>query len=181
MRNNLFSQYQELSLFDFANKLTTNYYEVLYEISVHVKSSCHDLSVKRLPQESMLYIALCTRLANEIEQYIQHRKEILTPYLRELTEKDNTGHNCRNCSGRCDVQHTAKLIDYTVSIEEMKKTLYHIHTVILKEDRVMDDELKALHHLVGRLENILEEVLLLEEKKLLPKIRQIQTKIHATG
>ena len=168
-------------LSELANELHGNYYEALSAINNNIYERCESLKIKRLSQDSMLFVSLCYHLADDVQDYLTYRQNTLYSYLLELANKERTEHNCHNCSGRCDIEHTAQLLHFTASLEEIKKTLYVIKTTILKEDRSTDVELKTLHNLVAKLEDNLNELLQIEEQYLLPEIRRAQNKIHATN
>ncbi len=178
MNESLFLQYENISLVEVTTLLQQNYYKMLDVFCDHITTYCNQLKTKRLTDSCYSYITLCNKLVADVRKYIEDRNKIYVPYLRELAEKDTTGHNCGNCSGRCELSHNIRLVDLKVSLQEMKQLLYHIRTAALHEDKIDDAVLKSLHTKMRLLDNMIDEMVQIEEEHLLPGIMKAQKNIH---
>lgn len=119
-------------------------------------------------------------LLDEIENFLQERRTVQLPYVAELAQKNEEGHNCLHCSGRCDVQHTARMLELIGSNKKMQSTLDFMSSELTANYE--GDELKgSLRWLNNELElagNLLREILDTEAEVLVPLISSAQKNIN---
>lgn len=158
--------------------LSTEYFEPLSAFCDRLDRFVGQFENKALFIESINY---STYLTGEVRRFLVQRIEVFLPYLHELTEKSATGHDCANCSGKCDMQHTLKLMEFTDSLRKMQ----NISSDITREFMALnsckegsDDALAWLINEVQLMGNLLDE-LLEKEDTLIPNIQYAQKNINA--
>ncbi len=110
-----------------------------------------------------------------VRKYVNHRVNIWLPYIQELAEKQDGGHNCATCSGKCNVQHTAALLDFNISLLSVKDTLYMLKSVLS-----LASKYASIHSLIA-LADVVGQALHLEEEVLQPMVKTAQTHINAVN
>ncbi|MDR3679963.1 MAG: hypothetical protein P4L41_08350 [Flavipsychrobacter sp.] len=180
MTGRFFLLYRDMPIAELTDRLNDDYYNPIEVLARHVHLYCDHLRTL-LPAASLPYIMLCDEFTVACRKYINYRREVFMPYLSELTEKDLSGHDCQNCSGSCDVQHNMKLVEFTVSIKDIDKTLEKTLKMQLHKDAEHVKEFKLLHYKIVFLESIMEEIMCVEEEVLIPKIKEAQKNIHAVS
>ena len=181
MALSIFLQYQNKTLAELAGKLRTDYYDLVGILVGHVDDHCNYLASKQISKDSAVYRALCGELITDIKKCLAYRVDELIPYLNELAKKEETGHNCSSCTGRCDMQHSARLLEYMASLEETKATFHKIRAVVSEEYATGDSELNILRNEMVNLDNALNELFLIEELSLLPKMKAAQKNINVVS
>jgi NTP pyrophosphatase (non-canonical NTP hydrolase) len=79
------------------------------------------------------------------------------------------------------MHHTARLLDFTLSLDEVRRALQKNNELFNMEYDDTYAELKQLHMDVYLLSNILDRLFEIEETTLLPKIKEAQKKINVTS
>ncbi len=178
MAKTLFSQYHKDAPGVLAVRLQKNYYNLI---------DCLCDCVDRLTQnddtneESSLYNSLCRHLVSGIREQIQYRQIILIPYLHELEEKQQSGHNCLNCPGKCQTNHAGQLHHLKAAHQHIKEILYRIQqiTTPAQQDQYTNPASRTLANEVAQLDTTLTELFYIEEAILIPKIMELQSRINA--
>ncbi len=179
MARALFSQYQKDSPGALAGRLQKNYYNLI---------GCLCDCVETLTQQpettdcNSLYNSLCQRLVSEIREQMQYRQTILMPYLSELEQKQQSGHNCLTCSGGCRINHTGQLQQLKSAHQHIKEILYRIQQVAtpMQQDlKYANPICRILVNEIAQLDTTLTELFYLEEAILIPKIMELQSRINA--
>jgi len=181
MLPNSFSQYRNISLEELSARLHKDYYQIIEILCKSITQQCEDLKSVNLSEESRIYVTLSKSHIPEVLKYIDHRWQVFGPYVTELIEKDVAGHDCANCSGKCGLQHNAKLLDLTLSIEEIKVTADRIRSILSQKSNIIDKEIKMLQNKISLLENLLNEAIYIEQTFLMPKVKNMQKTINATS
>lgn len=120
-------------------------------------------------------------LITEVRSYIRSRRMTYLPYVLELSRKNDTGHNCINCSGGCSMQHTAKLLEMASSMKKAGSVIAYVQTeleAIYKEEQPKG----GLRWLSSKLEEVIDKLhnaLQYEEMHLLPGVKAAQKNINA--
>lgn len=162
----------------FVSMLLAEYYEPLERLCDNINSHIEQFE-NRSP--FLEHINYSTSLAGETKGFVEQRKLVFVPYLYELSEKSATGHDCANCSGGCDMQHTLKLMEFTDSLRKMQSTLAYIQREFVALERYKESSDAALTWLrseVNTLGDLLDE-LLEKEDALIPDIQYAQKNINA--
>lgn len=170
---------EHISLKTLKEQIHKDYYELIKILSRHIREYSEYIKHKQHIANSLVVANLCEELVSNVQNYINNRINTYLPYLDELTEKEATGHNCSNCSGRCDAQHSIKLLDFTASLNEIKSTFQHLKVSVLKEYKEYNRDLKILIDEIMLLDALLNELFHIEEDRLLPGIKSAQMNIHA--
>jgi hypothetical protein len=178
----LLNQYKNIALLPFIEKMEQECYDIINGLCLTAKKQAAKLNELEVRQSTSQYVSLCTKLIEEIENYIKYRKEILLPYIHTLSEKDATGHNCSNCTGSaCKIQHNGQLIELEGSHHQIKDTLYRLQMAVLPlySETIYPDAYRILRNQMALLENRLTEMLFFESTYLAPKIVEAQKNINA--
>lgn len=170
---------EHISLRTLKEQINRDYYELIKILSRHIKEYAEYIKRKQHVANSQVIANLCEELVCNVQNFINNRINTYLPYLDELTEKEATGHDCSNCSGRCDVQHSIKLLDFTASLNEIKNTFQQLKVSALKEYKEYNRDLKILIDEIMLLDASLNELFHIEEERLLPGIKSAQKNIHA--
>lgn len=152
------------------------YYNIIDKLITNAKSYADTIDTDNRLQE---YKERLTQIESEINGFFQFRNEILIPYIHELHGKATTGHNCSQCSGKCDVQHNMKTYEFSASLERMKRIMLDMRPgFLLADTSPFKGQLKILHNEIVLCCNALSEVMYMEENILLPKIIEAQKLIN---
>jgi len=170
---------EHMSLHALKEGINKDYYELIKLISKHIKEYSEYIKLKQHEPYSQTIAKQCEALADMAHTYVTNRINTYLPYLDELTDKEATGHDCATCSGRCDAQHSIKLLEFTASLNEIKKTFRQLKTSVLQEYKEHSRALKILIDEIILLDDIINELFCIEEEQLLPGIKSAQNNIHA--
>jgi hypothetical protein len=177
----LFSQYNNADLMTLTKALEQDNFEVLTILSIAAQKQSARLSILEALPATSQYISLCNRLIDEIQQLIRGRRTSLIPYVNRLYEKETGNHDCRNCSGFCNMQHNSQLMELQDSHNRIKDILHKLPMVGLPlySDTIYPDAYRILRSQMALLENSLTELFFIEEVYLIPKVIEAQKKIYA--
>jgi hypothetical protein len=129
-----------------------------------------------------LYTSLCNNLSAQLGQYMRLRRLVLLPYLKDLLDKEEDGHDCRSCGNNCKVQHSAHVTSITEAHSELQELMEHLQPVTLQLNAVAFDDsphYRSLREDMMHLEEILKEVLFIEASALVPMMLDLQRNIGA--
>jgi iron-sulfur cluster repair protein YtfE (RIC family) len=178
MIHSLFAQYRNYNLKELAARFYKEYYTTMEELCNNAGREADKLHAKG--KDATEYLLQYHKLAAEVREYILYRKDILFPYLEELSDKTREGHDCTNCKGGCKAAHMAKVMDLNISHSRIQGTLDEIKTVsLLRSDEMNEREWKVLQNELQLLEGMLTELYYLEQEVLLPRIKKAQHNINA--
>ena len=93
------SQFKNTALQPFIEKLDKECYDTIAELCRAARKQTERLNELEVHHNTSQYVPLCSKLVDEIAGYITFRKVQLIPYILKLNEKENTGHDCSNCTG----------------------------------------------------------------------------------
>ena len=172
-------QRRNRSLEELANRINRDYYDVISRLISQIKERAQNIKENGSSETTLTYLALCDQLLDELKIYIDRRKLFFMPYINELAEKSIDNHNCDNCSGRCGLKHSSKLLEFIESLKHINSTVCNMMAAILLEHRVNSEELIMLHTEMMSLDSLVNDLLYNEETHLLPHIIDDQKSIHA--
>jgi hypothetical protein len=120
-------------------------------------------------------------LLKEVTGFVDERRAVFLPYITELAEKQETGHNCTHCSGRCDMRHTLRLLELTGTQQKLLNTADYIkqELLFLYDNEELKGSLRWLNNELTLIDSLLREVLTCEEQSLVPQIKEAHRKINA--
>jgi hypothetical protein len=181
MYKELFSQYSKNSLQQIADQLETDYYTVIEKLCSNASIYASELQETEEHQSTSLYLNLSRKLIEEILHYIRLRKNSLLPYIHQLLYKEEEGHDCKNCSASCAMQHDAQLAALKESNTKMKELLYRLQLVSLPLyfDHEYPDNYKKLRTEIMIIDTTITELFYLEQDIMLPKILESRQNINA--
>lgn len=151
----LSTSYETWTLNELADKLNTSFYQPIRELCEKAIAA---------PPEPGSEAAISGILA-----LMDNKQQSLLEYLKTLAEKSNSGHDCSNCSGNCDMGHAAHLMD----IKESHIAI-HNHLAGIAPATMSADDIWLLKKLVACMLRIEEEILV-------PKIWGAQRRINAVN
>ena len=127
-----------------------------------------------------IYVNMCLGFLQDVKLSINERRDNIIPYLNELAEKVNTGHDCSQCSTGCTIKHNNKVPFIQASqvrTKEMLTTLERIAVPVY--DNISDSELyELLRKEMVIIQTAVIEMFYIEESVLIPKILEEQKTIH---
>jgi hypothetical protein len=169
-----------LSLKELADKLHVDYYDVISAMVQQAADKQAELSRLDIHQVTQNYTDTCGKLLQAISYYLYDRKEMLTPYLHQLYDKDATGHNCAACSGNCEIGHKSHLVTLRESHLKILSLLSELQVVALPLYSNLSYPLiyKTLRDEMLLIEIVLKELLYVEEAFLMTSIIRSQRKIN---
>lgn len=161
--------------------LEKEYYKSLEQMCGDVTNSITAIHGGDTEQSASLYTALSKKLVEQVTRYVRLRRLSLVPYLHELVEKEESGHDCRACSSSCTIRHSSQIHDIHDAHKQIRDTLSMLRAIeapIACEQSAAKPECK-LRQQVADLDEQLSELLYLEETALVPKITEAQKAIYA--
>lgn len=177
MNSHLHLSYADSELTELIALINEEYYDKIIDISDNTREYLNHISGLF---DVTLYQLHYADAEKELKQFVQLRKDVYVPYVFELFDKSANGHNCSQCSGRCDVQHSLKNYEFNSSLQHIKQVASHIKTGLpMLANAPFDGKLKVLHNEVNLLYNMLIDLWSIERNILLPKIEEAQKKINA--
>ncbi len=162
--------------------LETDYYARLDGLCSRAGLHLAELQGEAGPQSETLYLSLSTKLLGQMEQYLRLRRFGLMPYVRELLDKKNTGHDCRACTKICTGRHSGQVDGLRESQTKIKEILFRLQTVAVPPygtETLQATLYRTLRAEMMQIDTALTELFYLEEFSLIPKMLQAQSDIHA--
>lgn len=162
------------------SQLNNDYYEALAVSCMSAGSVAQQLTQQNY-QLIQLYTSLSTKLTEEVADLLNHRQNILMPYIKDLLGKREEGHDCRNCSGGCHVQHTIYMQGMKDVYKRIKEMLFRLHNIALPLYTEIEypAQYKVLRNEILLIDTMLTELFYLEEACLVPGVLAAQRSIHA--
>ncbi len=181
MNNIIFSKYNSIDLLSLVDEIGKDYYDIIEALCKTSTANAKKLTELEIHQPTSQYILLCNKLVTEISEYIENRKGYFIDYIKELHEKQEASHNCSNCSGKCHLQHDAKLMELTESHMRIKEILSRLQmmSLPLHSETIYPDAYRVLRNQMVLLENSLTELYFIEGTYMIPKVMEAQKKINA--
>jgi hypothetical protein len=168
---------EDIDLCDVIEVLTKRYLgldQLCAKVSEHIEEA-------DMKEQFADYIHYSRYFVDEIREFTNGRRVAYIPYVLELAEKSDTGHNCDGCSGSCDMQHMSRLFELNKTIERVlsasEYALAEMDAIYTKEGSKKD--LLPLNNEVVLTGNILKDILRQELLYLVPKIKEAQKNINA--
>lgn len=157
------------------------YYHRLEGLCARAEYHIAELHAGDVHQAASLYTSLGKKLIGQIAQYVRLRRYALVPYIHELLEKEDDGHDCRDCGRNCKVRHGSQVDSIREAHTRIKETLYRLQSVALTVEAGSAQEApyRALRNEMMQLDTALTELFYLEECSLIPKVVAAQNAIHA--
>lgn len=183
MGNHPVAKYTHLPLHQLAEQLDIDYYNVLAalcKVALEKLQALQGLDVNNVVAE---YSGICDRLLKQLKLSMNDRQNALIPYLKSLHEKESTNHNCANCTGTCDMQHSAHLIALKDSHQQISNLLYALQAVQLPsmQNAPYHNLFQSLSNEMKLVDTILCELLSIESANLLPSIITSQKNINVVS
>lgn len=176
-----FSRYMHCDLDDLAQRLEKDYYDSVEVMCANAGSQAGLLKDEEEHPSTALYADQCNRIIDDVKEMMRMRKSVLLPYIADLKVKKDEGHDCRNCSGKCHVEHNAYLVNLRLANTEVKEVLNKLHeeALPLYDGVVYPRAYAVLRNEMSVLDTALTELFYLEESSLIPKVLEAQRSIHA--
>lgn len=174
-------QDQDSTLESLLSYLETAYYNRIEVLCEKVELNIAELNTGEESQAAALYISLSKKLLGQVKQYIRLRRFALLPYIHELLDKEDSGHDCRSCSTSCSIRHTAQISGIKEAHNKIKESLYRLQSVAVPiyQKPVQADAYFAMRNEMMLMDTTLTELFYLEESSLIPKVIEAQKNIHA--
>jgi hypothetical protein len=175
-----FNHYKDAELQPLVEHIQKDYYDVLDGLCDAARKQAMKLRNLETQQATFQYINLCAKLCDDIQKYIQIRKDIFIPYVMKLAEKKDGGHDCRSCQGGCAMQHDIHLTELRETHSNIKGILHRLQMAALPlySQTIYPDAYRVLRNQMALLENSLTELYFVEEAYLIPKVTEAQKNIN---
>lgn len=170
------AEYGNLDLVDLAEKISMDFNESIIALCHSLENYTGKLNFDNRYNE---YIVLCEALIIKVKEYIDIQENRLSEYVQELSEKNNTGHNCLHCSGKCHVQHKMQLANATYLSREIKRLLADGFEIFPIPDNIQDENFKQQRLSFMLLDKTITELFYVHESYLMPAILEAQININA--
>ena len=161
--------------------LEKEYYTPVERLCVGITDCVTEIHHGDVHQSASLYTSLSKKLVEQVGRYIRLRRLSLLPYLNELVEKEDDGHDCRKCATSCTIRHSSQVTDIQDAHRQIRETLDKLRAIVepVNHELLHQDWEKTLRKEIALLDEQLSELLYLEETALIPKIADAQKSIHA--
>lgn len=163
-----------------------SYMEVHFYLPI--TGQCKKLAIHTAPANKThapaikTYHDLCHQLFEQWDIYNQTREVILLPYISELAEKQNNGHDCRSCATSCTIRHTTRIMgirEAHIKINSLLEQLQQATLPAYRQSSSGADQTQALYPEMQQLTYLLTRLLYMEEHVLIPKLIAAQKNIYA--
>ena len=163
-----------------ADMLENHYYSPLTAKCADAVKGITSLHVGDVHQTTTLFTNLSQKLVEQLGSYIYHARYSLIPYITELSNKEEDGHDCQSCSGKCKMQHGEQLAFLRIAHSEIIQTLDQLNLIsVTEEQKHLNDKSVALHRLITSIDGMVRQLFSVDDTVLLPKIMAAQNNIHA--
>jgi hypothetical protein len=171
------------NLTQLVDRISMDNYDEIISLCRNTARQIEKLENAGLQHATTQYTNTCAELIEEVIRYITERKERVIPYLKELSHKAESNHDCSTCSGGCKVNHGLQLIELRASHSAMKSLLNRLQVVALPlySDTIFPDAYRVLRNQMALIENGLTELFFVEENYLLPKVVDAQKRINVSS
>jgi len=162
--------------------LEVGFYKPISEQCRQAATYTVPLNKEPAPYVLQTYTGLCNQLFEQIYIYEQQRQVVLLPYITELAEKQDTGHDCRSCSASCTIRHTARIAGIRETHKKVKAILEQLQQTTLaayRQSSFQEDQLPVLYSEMQALSYRLIRLFHLEESMLIPMLIEAQKNIYA--
>jgi len=128
------------------------------------------------------YTEHCARLLREISGYQRLRRLVLLPYIKELLEKEEDGHDCSACGGGCTLSHSSRIREIREAHLGIRNGLTALQAGSIQVAHTpYPESYSRLRAAMAQLQEILLGILFIEESALIPMLTELQQKIRAHG
>lgn len=124
------------------------------------------------------YSGVCVKAHQQVTAYLRMHRLVIIPYISDLIEKDDVGHDCEACGGGCSISHSAHITEIREAHFRMKEVLSWLQDA-RNEVAEFPEGWHALQSDITLLETAMTELFLIEESKLIPMIIELHKNIGA--
>lgn len=174
---------QDLSLNELTPRLHSSYYGIMQVVCAHASSE-----LRRAAKSSAInlqpWIIASEAWLESLSKYLDQRVTVVVPYLMELYNKESTGHNCSECSGKCDMQHAAKLAELDFSNTRITQSHFeYLESTKRHNEGPAIAEVALVRACIQLLNSYLLQLVDLERTALIPGIKAAQKtiKVYVEG
>lgn len=158
-----------------------NYYDVISVACAKVKERLKELRIGDKHHLLHAFYQLSESALEKVYGYIHDFEMKVVPYAKELNEKSINGHNCAQCSGKCDMGHHALLMQLHHGHQHLQNSLHDLKmgALPLYSNLEYPAMYKALRDDLHFIHAKIHDLIYLEEAVLIPKLLESQKKINA--
>jgi hypothetical protein len=163
------------------NRLQDEEYQYIVSLCDRARADILKLKDTDLPDTILTYTDRCENLIGQVSEYMRVRRLVLLPYMLELAEKEEDGHDCRNCSGTCKVGHADHVQRIRNAHDSLRVQLRLLQSsgLPLYSTGLFPEAYRSLRSAMLLLDIALMEVIFIEESTLIPMLIDLQQKIGA--
>jgi hypothetical protein len=179
----LFSTYQKEDLLELVGRIDRDYYEVIDELCRHAAIHASEAENIQNNQSTILFLDLCKKLIEEINQQVKMRRETFIPYVHQLLKKASTNHTSFEYDYSQSIEQNKKLKLVIDSHETIKELLFRIQQLAkpLYLETIQSISYKILRNEMMIIDTALSELFYIEEVILIPKINEVQHQFNANS
>lgn len=165
------------------NRLQEEEYQYLASLCNRIDTAIADLRGQEDFSRVADYAGLCSGLINEVRRYMRMRRLVLLPYIQELIDKEDNGHDCRMCGGGCSARHRDQVNCVRKAHAGIRERLYQVQTgpTPVYQSGAFPEGFRAMRTHILLMQTALMELLFIEESALIPRLIELQHNIGAHG
>jgi hypothetical protein len=165
------------------NRLQEEEYQYISSLCNRVDTAVSDLKQHEEYGRMAAYADRCTSLVTDVRRYMRMRRLVLLPYIQELLDKEDMGHDCRSCGGGCSIRHLGQVNSVRKAHAGIRERLFQVQTGPLPVYSLgaFPEACRALRTHMLLLQTALMELLFIEESALIPRMIELQHNIGAHG
>jgi len=175
------SHYGYFNLSSIVEMVNKDNYEIILMLCEAADKEVSTLKHAIREPSSTEFILYCENLVKEARDFVKNKRTHLLPYLVTLTEKDEDGHDCRNCGsgGACNLKHDLQMREIKESQIQLKDLLDKLYpaTQPIYGHSIYAKYYGQLTHQMSLLEKNLNDLLQIEKMYIVPKIKETQKNI----
>ncbi len=176
-----YEQYANKNVGYLTEELLAGYYESLISLCQDARKQAEKIKRVETHDSALQYALTCEEILTETERHVSHRLNEYVPYLKDLSVKVDTGHDCAGCKGGCQLNHEVRVLELNATNDMMKKLLSKLQfsTLPLYSETIFPEDYRLLRSNMALLETNLTELFFLENNFLIPGIADAQKQINA--
>lgn len=182
MEDKALISYESMELGELADMLREQLYERLLEFCTEANDVALRLRVREIEktQNTEIYTSFCLNFLKQLRDYQLEKISTIVPYLKSLSDKEKSNHNCANCAHSCQVQHSMQVVFLKESHDFERAQLYRLANLTLPLE-ALDEDMELYAALRSRMFHIEKHLLdsrFIEETILIPQVLSAQKAIN---
>ena len=165
------------------SRLQEEKYQQLDDLSGRIVTSLAEVQAQMTHSALDQYLAESADLASQVTHYLRYRRLVLVPYINDLLNKEDEGHDCRSCSGNCAMGHAEQVAGIKEIHQGIRQKMENLQEAGLQLMTIsaISEAYQTLRADMISIDGALSELLFIEESALVPMMLDLQRTIGAHG